>query len=309
MSRAVERWQPTPWAQLQEEAKVLARSAFVPDRYKGKPDDVLAAGLYAQEIGLGICAALSYINVIQGRPTLSAEGMVALVRSKGNSISGKSTDQAAEVTGKRADTGDTMTVEWTIGMAERAGLLKNATWKQYPEAMLWARAVSQLCRMLFPDVLAGLSYTPEELTDAVVMDVPAGTTRRAGDHETPALVPADAVAAEEESSVPASAATSEPPPRWTPPGWTTATQAGPPGMGDQTTWINTGTGEQTSDERAALLAWLVPTVKDLGDLRDRLAAERLKAGLPITKTLNSHTVEELRRLGPIVAGIVAEEPF
>jgi hypothetical protein len=51
-------------------------------------------------------------------------------------------------------------------MAQRAGLANKQVWKAYPEAMLWARAVSQLCRMLFPDCFAGGTYTPEEAPDA-----------------------------------------------------------------------------------------------------------------------------------------------
>lgn len=169
MTQSVERWQPVGWDVLQAQATTLAKSTFVPTAYRNKPNDVLAAGLYGQEIGLGISAALSYIHVINGKPTLSAEGMVALVRSKGHSISGAVGPTVATVTGKRADTGDSMTVEWTKAMADRAEL-KSDTWKKFPEAMLWARAVSQLCRMLFPDVLLGLSYTPEEMDDIEVLD-------------------------------------------------------------------------------------------------------------------------------------------
>jgi hypothetical protein len=48
-------------------------------------------------------------------------------------------------------------------MAEQAGLLGKQNWKRYKSAMLWARAVSQLCRMLFADCFAGATYTTEEL--------------------------------------------------------------------------------------------------------------------------------------------------
>jgi hypothetical protein len=60
-----------------------------------------------------------------------------------------------------------MTVEWTMAMAERAGLASKQNWRKYPEAMLWARAVSQLCRELFADCFAGATYTPEELEGSV----------------------------------------------------------------------------------------------------------------------------------------------
>jgi len=64
--------------------------------------------------------------------------------------------------GKRADTGSEATVSWSMKDAQLAGLAGRGAWKTYPRAMLLARATSELCRMLFADVVAGLSYTPEE---------------------------------------------------------------------------------------------------------------------------------------------------
>ncbi|HUR18861.1 MAG TPA: recombinase RecT [Acidimicrobiales bacterium] len=145
------------------QADMLARSNLVPKAFRGKPADVLVAMMLGQELGLGPMATMSMVDVIEGNATLNAEGKVSLVRKAGHSINGEALATKATARGKRRDTGDEMTVEWTIQMAQRAGLAGKAVWKQYPEAMLWSRAVSQLCRMLFPDVLAGLSYTPEEV--------------------------------------------------------------------------------------------------------------------------------------------------
>lgn len=68
--------------------------------------------------------------------------------------------------GTRRDNGDEMTITFTKDMATRAGLAHKRNWQQYPEAMLWARAVSMLARMLFADVFAAMHvYTPDELGD------------------------------------------------------------------------------------------------------------------------------------------------
>lgn len=286
MSRGLERYAPIPWEQLREQAAVLAKSAFVPADYRDKPDDVLAAGLYGQEIGLGLSTALSYIHVIKGKPTLSAEGMVALVRSRGHSIAGAVGPTVADVGGKRSDTGDQMTVQWTLDMARRAGLTGNDNWKKFPESMLWARAVSQLCRMLFPDVLLGLSYTPEEAIDMEPVEVVSQVTVNAPE------------------------ATTDTPP----PPLKKISQAAPKGTVDL--YVDTETGEkrvgQEADdenerrrlnaERYGLVRCL--SVPEAAAYKDFRAA----AGIDLDKPGGEYTLEEARKCAAYLETVV-ERPF
>jgi hypothetical protein len=53
--------------------------------------------------------------------------------------------------------------EYTLEMAQRAGLTGNQTWRKFPEAMLFARAMSSGVRTFCPDVFHATVYTPEEL--------------------------------------------------------------------------------------------------------------------------------------------------
>lgn len=163
-STDVERYvAPKPERLSSEELKFIVNSELVPKTYRGKPQDMFACVLLGRQLGIGDMHALRSIYVVDGKASISAELMVSLARQRGHSITADYGEGRVTVKGKRHDNGDEMTVTWTKSMAERAGLAGKDNWKKYPEAMLWARAVSQLCRMLFPDVLAGMSYTPDEV--------------------------------------------------------------------------------------------------------------------------------------------------
>lgn len=103
---------------------------------------------------------LYYLN---GKVGMAAESMNRLIRSKGHSITKdpKSNDNVCILHGKRADTGDTWTESFSLDDARRAGIYKNI-WEKYPRNMCFNRALSNLARQLFPDVIGGC-YEIEEL--------------------------------------------------------------------------------------------------------------------------------------------------
>ena len=144
-------------------AERISSSKLMPQAYRNNPEDAAIAMMYGVEMGLAPMTALQRIVVINGKPTLDAQGMVALIRQAGHSITGEVTDEGATVTGVRSDTGDTMTSTFTMDDAKLAGLAGSATYKKFPRDMMWARAVSQLGRRLFSDVLMAASYAPEEM--------------------------------------------------------------------------------------------------------------------------------------------------
>lgn len=177
------------------QATALANSEIVPKQYRGKPHELLAAAVFARSRGQDPIASLGFIHVIEGRADWNAEGSVALVRAAGHSVSGgvAPDGQSATATGTRRDTGDTMSCTWTMQMAQQAGLAGKNTWKQFPQDMLWSRAVDQLCRRLFSDVLMGLE--PEahgafagtiENSDRAITAAVAGIDPSAGERLTTA---------------------------------------------------------------------------------------------------------------------------
>lgn len=76
----------TPWELLARQADVLASSAIIPRQYQGRPEDIIAAGLMGHELGWGVMTSLQLIHVVEGKPEVSAEGMVALIRRAGHSV-------------------------------------------------------------------------------------------------------------------------------------------------------------------------------------------------------------------------------
>jgi hypothetical protein len=145
-------------------AEAVAQTEFVPQGFRGRPAAIAAAMYYGLELGFRPMTSLKYIQVIQGEPALKPKAMTALIRRAGHILRDiETTPTKCVLYGKRKDTGEEMTVTWTIEQARRAGLVRDGSgWVKYPEDMLWARATSVLGRRLFEDVILG-SYTPEEM--------------------------------------------------------------------------------------------------------------------------------------------------
>lgn len=105
--------------------------------------------------------------VVQGRVGMSTEMMAALVRQRGHSITKdpRSNGEVCILHGKRADNGDTWTCTFGRADAESAGLWNSATWRKYPQVMLYNRCMSMLFRQLFPDLSLGAGYVEDELRE------------------------------------------------------------------------------------------------------------------------------------------------
>ena len=148
-------------------AEVMAKSGLLPKALDTK-EKVFIALQWGVELGLTPMAAATNIAVINGKPTLSADIMHAIVRNNPEYAGAewkKQDEQAAEVLVKRKNANMTETFRgyYDIEMAKRANLLSKENWRAYPARMLKHRALSFALRGAFPDVLAGL-YSPEELS-------------------------------------------------------------------------------------------------------------------------------------------------
>ena len=148
---------------IMRQSEILAQSTIIPAAYRRKSADIVAAGLAGRAYGWDVMTSMRQFHVIEGTASLRPESMLGLVRQAGHSVTVEIHPEGAVAHGTRADTGDEHSASFTMDDAEAAGLADKRNWKQYRDAMLTWRAVAKLCRVLFPDVVLGAGYVPEEL--------------------------------------------------------------------------------------------------------------------------------------------------
>lgn len=150
-----------------EYAEILSASNLLPRAYQKQPANVFTAMAMGEALGLKPIEAINSINVIQGKPALSAELMGAMVRRAGHKLRITCTKNPPTATAtliRRDDPDAPFTVTWDEKAATRAGLwMSSPSWQKYPDQMMRARAITEVCRMGAADALSGFVYTAEEL--------------------------------------------------------------------------------------------------------------------------------------------------
>ena len=175
---------------LTRQAKIFISSGFLPSNIK-TPEQAITIAIKGRELGIPPMQAFSHINIISGKPAMSAELMLALVfRGCPTAVvEFTQNDNKACVINARRRVSDKVSVfRFDLDDAKAAQLLEKDSWKKYPAAMLRARCVSAMGRGLFPDCLMGVSYTAEELGAEVTID---GTAARLPEEAKPAQVVAE----------------------------------------------------------------------------------------------------------------------
>jgi hypothetical protein len=150
------------------ELRAMAQAASA-SRFFGAatPEQALMLMMAGRDLGLSYVQSLRAFHVIEGKPSLSAQGMVAVCLKSGICDYFEvveRTDQRATVRAKRAGRPEHV-MTFSIDDAKRAGLVGKGNWAKYPAAMLVARAQAALAREVFPDLLLGL-YTDDEMSQA-----------------------------------------------------------------------------------------------------------------------------------------------
>jgi hypothetical protein len=150
-----------PFQDMQQMAEVAAGSRMFGFK---NPQEAMAIMLLCQAENLHPAIALRDYHVIQNRPALKADAMLARFQQAGGSVQWKDyTDE--KVTGIFSHPqGGTLELSWTLQQAKQIGIANKDNWKNYPRAMLRARVISEGIRSVFPGCVVGV-YTPEEVQD------------------------------------------------------------------------------------------------------------------------------------------------
>jgi hypothetical protein len=146
---------PSVWTMITQVAPVLYQSRLFG---VSSPDQAAAIMLKGAELGIGLAASFEFIQVIQGRPTLSPRGALALIQRSGELEDLKVDDQPDRcIAWMKRRNGPEYSATFTMDDAQRAGLLKaGSAWMSYPSNMLRWRAIGYAADVLFADITGGL---------------------------------------------------------------------------------------------------------------------------------------------------------
>jgi hypothetical protein len=162
---------PTTMTEAIQFSEMLSGSSMVPKAYQGKPQDVLVCVQWGYEMGLAPMQALQNIAVINGKPSVYGDAMMALVQASPvcedieEYIENEGTPNPVAVCMAKRKGRKPVVAKFSVEDAKRAGLWgKGGPWTAYPKRMLQMRARGFALRDAFPDVLKGM-ITAEEAQD------------------------------------------------------------------------------------------------------------------------------------------------
>lgn len=162
--------------ELWQLAKIILESGMAP-RGLNTVAKVTVAIQFGAEFGVPALASVRGVAVIEGQPSWKGDMALALVRSSGlcsaykKWFEGEGMKRKAFVATQRVDSGEPFVTEFSVDDAVLAGLWGMTSrsgepmpWKQYPDRMLYYRALGFNLRDNFPEVMMG-TVTAEERAD------------------------------------------------------------------------------------------------------------------------------------------------
>lgn len=165
-------------------AEIMSKSNLVPKDFQGSTGNILIAMQWGMELGMAPLQAMQNIAVINGRPSLWGDAVIAIARSAAScewiteTIEGEGENMMATCKAKRKGQPEEVRT-FSVDDAKQAGLWgKVGPWKTSPKRMLQLRARGFAIRDVFADSLRGMAVA-EEQQDIVEMNRERDVTPRA----------------------------------------------------------------------------------------------------------------------------------
>lgn len=147
-------------------AEILADSELVPKDFRGKPGNCLVGMQWGHELGLKPLQSLQGIAVINGRPSIWGDTLLAIARSSPLCeyiTEGMDADGTAWCKAKRRGEPEQIRT-FSDADARTAGLIgKQGPWVTNPKRMKQMRARAFALRDVFTDVLRGMHMAEESV--------------------------------------------------------------------------------------------------------------------------------------------------
>lgn len=160
-------------------SEIIAGSTMVPREYSGNPSNVLIAMRMGQEVGLDPFQAVQSIAVINGRPSMWGDALLAVCRAYPQCEYIRehwdANTNTAICIAKRKDDPAEVQRTFSFDDAKRAKLWgKRGPWTDYPQRMCQMRARSWTLRDAFADALKGIRCAEEDqdIPEIVVQPAP-----------------------------------------------------------------------------------------------------------------------------------------
>src|SRR5262245_53233225 len=158
------KYQPTELG-TERLGEIIVKSGYFKTRDAAQAIICVLAGA---EMGFGPIASMRGVKMVEGELSYSAQLIGAAIKKSGRydyRVRDWADDRCRiEFYDRGQLIGES---SFTLKEAQTAGLASKVNWKNYPKAMLFARALSQGARAHTPDVFSGAVYVPEELEQRI----------------------------------------------------------------------------------------------------------------------------------------------
>lgn len=183
---------PRTMPEIQSMAEVFAKSNLLPEALRGKIPDVIVQIMAGAELGLPPLASIRGVHIVAGKPILSSDTMVALVRKSGSCeyfMVENETETSVTYVCKRVGDPKEQRYTWSDEDTKLAGLNTKDNWRLFKKQMRRARCKAILARDVWPDVLAAVY----EFDSAEIEILRSSVAQR---ESPPSVAPAEIIDAE-----------------------------------------------------------------------------------------------------------------